>query len=227
MWHKAIIHQLTQDILPLRRQGADFTWKTLDELRNRMVRASVYECGSEQSVEEALAQRPEQKRPSLFDEENAIRPLPQAFMMLEFTDAQNVRKAALLTDRMDSVEIYVFRYDDARKRWRWPLLGMSYGPSFENNSRVAVYEPTALAKSSAKAQQAMVLEHVQGARIACACLELVRQGSIAPAGEAGLSAEEIADRHKERIHMPNPSSFARAQRNRHETGRVGKGAHRM
>ncbi len=227
MWQRAIIHQLTQDILPLRRQGADFTWKTLDELRARLVRASVYECGTEESIEKALAEREEQTRPSLFDSENTIRPLPQAFMLLECTDAKGVKKAALLADKMDSVEIYVFRYDEERSRWRWPLIGMSYGPTFEVNTRVAVYEPSSLAKSSANAQQAMVLDHVQGARLACACLELVRCSLVAPLGEAGPSAEEIADKQKERLDLPRPSSFARAQRNRHETGRVGKGAHRM
>ncbi|MDO5537638.1 MAG: hypothetical protein Q4F72_08930 [Desulfovibrionaceae bacterium] len=227
MWQKALVHQLTQDILPLRRQGADFTWKTLDELRNRLVRATVYECGSEAEIEEALLKRPEQTRPGLFDADNAIRPLPQAFMLMEFTDAAGTKKAALATDRMDSVEIYIFRFDEKLGRWRWPLMGMSYGPAFEQNTRVAVYEPTALAKSGANAQKAMVQEHVLGARLAAACLELARCGLAAPLGEAGPSAAEIEDRHRERIDLPTPSSFAKAGRNRHETGRVGKGAHRM
>ncbi len=227
MWHKAIMHQLTQDILPLRRQGLDFTWKTLDELRSRLARATVYECGAMADVEAALAASGDAGRPSLFDGERRIRPLPQAFMLLEFTDREGGRRAALLTDRMDSVEIYVFRHDQKRGRWRWPLLGMSYGPSFDSNQRVAVYEPSALAGMSAAAQQAMVREHVLGAGRAVSCLELVRRGLVAPLDAAGPSAGEIMDRHAPRPELPRPSSFARAARSRHETGRVGKGAHRM
>lgn len=227
MWQSALVHQLTQDILPLRRQGADFTWKTLDELRNRLVRSTVYSCGTEQDIEQTLQSRQEQTRPSLFDAEHTIRPLPQAFMLLEFTDAGGTRRAALVTDKMDSVEIFVFRYDMQRERWRWPLMGMSYGPAFEQNTQMAVYEPSALAGCSANARKAMVQEHVLGTRLATACLELARCGLVQPEGEAGPSAEEIENKRKDRVELPNPSSFARARRNRHETGRVGKGAHRM
>ncbi len=227
MWHKALIHQLTQDILPLRRQGLDFTWKTLDELRARLARATVYECGQAADVDKALAALEDAGRPSLFDSEMRIRDLPQAFMLLEFTDSEGTDRAALLSDRMDSVEIYVFRHDRERNRWRWPLLGMSYGPTFEENRRVAVYEPSALAGMSAQAQKAMVREHVLGAGRAVSCLELVRRGLVAPLDAAGPSAEHIMDKRVPRPELPRPSSFARAARSRHETGRVGKGTHRM
>ena len=56
MWSSQLHHQISLDILPLRRRGATFTWKTLDELRARLIRATVYHCGAGQELEDRLAE---------------------------------------------------------------------------------------------------------------------------------------------------------------------------
>ncbi|HIV99702.1 MAG TPA: hypothetical protein H9894_00695 [Candidatus Desulfovibrio intestinipullorum] len=231
MWSSQLHHQISLDILPLRRRGATFTWKTLDELRARLIRATVYHCGAGQELEDrlaaALAEAEETCRPSFFDAEKNIRPLPQAHMLLEWTGKGGQKTCALLTDKMACVELYIFRYNEELQRWRWPLLGMAYGPTFDDNCRIAVYEPALLAKSSAAAQKAMLQEHVLDARLALVCLELVRRELVQPEGSTGPTASELQARKQPRDVLPTPSALARSSRTRHEKGVTGKGAHRM
>lgn len=224
MWKKEIHHQLGQDILPLRRKGLNFTWKTLDELRSRLVRATVYECGEKMDIEEAVEDLALESRPSLFDEELRIKPLPQAHMLLEWTERMPV--AALLTDRVTSVELYVFRFSIERQRWRWPFIGMTYGPSFNDSSQVAVLEPTLLADSPEVARQGLVREHSWYLGKTLLALELVRAGLIPPTGKVGPTALALEAKKKHKQVLPTPSSLARQGRVRHEGAMTGKGAHR-
>ncbi len=229
MWRMQIHHQLGQDILSLKRQGAVFTWKTLDELRKRLVRAGEYECADASAIAEQVTALALDHRPSLFGagEDLMLVPLPEAHMLLEWEQARE-RCAALISDRVSCQEIYVFRYADKHKRWRWPLIGMSYGPSFHDNCRIAVYEPTALQQCSATAQKAMVEQHAKATAIAVQALELVRAGKLAPVNGKGETAQQLQAKKGERVDLPTPSSLARSERTRHESVPMGgKGAHRM
>ena len=226
MWRMQIHHQIGQDILSLKRQGAAFTWKTLDALRARLVRAGEYECGNKTSIEERVKALSLETRPTLFGEDLMLVPLPEANMLLEWED-NGEKCATLLTDRVTTLEMYVFRYSLDRERWRWPLIGMAYGPTFDDNCRIAVYEPALLAKSSAAAQKAMLQEHVLDARLALVCLELVRRELVQPEGSAGPTASELQAKKQPRDVLPTPSALARSSRTRHEKGVTGKGAHRM
>ncbi|MBO6002608.1 MAG: hypothetical protein J6P53_03840, partial [Mailhella sp.] len=42
MWRGEIIKTLFLDIMPLKRRGLAFTWKSLDQLRARLMAATVY-----------------------------------------------------------------------------------------------------------------------------------------------------------------------------------------
>ncbi len=226
MWRKALLHQLSLDMLPLRRKGLLFTWKTLDELRARLLRATAYDFGDEASLAERIRALPDSPRPSLFDREERVLPLPQEHMLLEGKTEDGLL-ALLLTDRQSHVEAYAFRYSEEKKRWRWPLLGMTYGPSGSDLHRVAVYEPTVLRDLSRQAQNAMVREHARAVRHGAEALLLIRQGLLPPMGEAGPTAAEHQARREDKAPLPAPSSFARAARTRHETGGQGRGARRQ
>lgn len=225
MWKREIHHQLGQDILPLRRKGMTFTWKTLDELRSRLNRATVYECGPGEDIDGGFEALGLESRPSLFDEELSIKPLPQAHMLLEWKDGKRPM-AALLTDRTASVELYVFRFSEEQKRWRWPFIGMTYGPGFNDSSLVAVLEPTLLAGSSDTARQGLVRDHSRELGRTLRALELVRAGKLLPTGEAGPTALALEAKKKHKQVLPTPSSLARQGRTRHEGAVTGKGAHR-
>lgn len=229
MWRMQIHHQLGLDILSLKRQGAVFTWKTLDELRSRLLRAGEYECASAASIEERVAALELGHRPSLFGsgEDLMLVPLPEAHMLLEWEQDEE-RCAALISDRVTCQEVYVFRYSAEYNRWRWPLIGMSYGPSFHDNCRIAVYEPTTLQKCSSTAMKAMVEQHARSAAIAVQALELARAGSIEPVNGRGETALQLQEKKAEHLDLPTPSSLARSGRTRHESVPMGgKGAHRM
>ena len=220
MWRGEIIKTLFLDIMPLKRRGLAFTWKSLDQLRARLLAATVYHFdalpepesaapqaeaapGAGQDVLDAQAapdqqaqqeqvqqeqlqaqgaearqpgQPKETQNPSLFDVDGNVMPLPQADMLLEFSLPSGQRRAVLLSDREQwGVRMFVFRYSEERKRWMWPLVGVNYGPTFNENSRIAVYEPSALAKMSDAARTSMVREHALDAGKAVQLLRIVRQ----------------------------------------------------
>lgn len=226
MWRMQIHHQIGQDILSLKRQGAAFTWKTLDALRARLVRAGEYECGNKTSIEERVKALSLETRPTLFGEDLMLVPLPEANMLLEWED-NGEKCGTLLTDRVTTLEMYVFRYSLDRERWRWPLIGMAYGPSFHDNCRIAVYEPTALQKCSANAMKAMVEQHVLASGTAVLALELARHELVQPINGRHETALALQEKKGEHQDLPTPSSLARACRTRHESAPMGKGAHRM
>ena len=125
------------------------------------------------------------------------------------------------------IEIFVFRFDGKRGRWIWPLMGMRYGPTFDENAQMAIYEPAVLCAMSEASRAAMVREHTLDAGFVTACLELVRDGRLTPEGEAGESAEALAAGRKPKTASPTPPSMARARRTRHrKTGAGNKGARR-
>ena len=290
MWRGEIIKTLFMDIMPLKRRGLAFTWKSLDQLRARLLAATVYHFGSlpepepvqpaqaqaepaardasgaqnahdapdqqvPQPAEAGLAaggaprsasagqEQPEQaeqpggprqpgqpretQNPSLFDADGNVMPLPQADMLLEYALPGGLRRAVLLSDREQwGVRMFVFRYSEERGRWMWPLIGVHYGPTFNENSRIGVYEPTALARMSSAARTAMVREHALDAGRAVALLRLVRRGEKEPEGEKGLAAAEINAAKTAKVASPRPSSMARASRTHREVGQTGKGARR-
>ncbi|MCR5258783.1 MAG: hypothetical protein K6E40_11575 [Desulfovibrio sp.] len=273
MWRGEIIKTLFLDIMPLKRRGLAFTWKSLDQLRARLLAATVYHFdalpepesaapqaeaapGAGQDVLDAQAAPDQQARheqvqqeqeqqeaqggearqpgqpketqnPSLFDVDGNVMPLPQADMLLEFSLPNGERRAVLLSDREQwGVRMFVFRYSEERQRWMWPLVGVHYGPTFNENSRIAVYEPTALAKMSAGARTSMIREHALDAGKAVQLLRIVRQGGWEPEGERGMTAAEIAAGKTAKVASPRPSSMARASRTHHEAGHTGKGARR-
>ena len=273
MWRGEIIKTLFLDIMPLKRRGLAFTWKSLDQLRARLLAATVYHFdalpepesaapqaeaapGAGQDVLDAQAAPDQQARheqvqqeqeqqeaqgaearqpgqpketqnPSLFDVDGNVMPLPQADMLLEFSLPNGERRAVLLSDREQwGVRMFVFRYSEERKRWMWPLVGVNYGPTFNENSRIAVYEPSALAKMSAGARTSMIREHALDAGKAVQLLRIVRQGGWEPEGERGMTAAEIAAGKTAKVASPRPSSMARASRTHHEAGHTGKGARR-
>ena len=148
MWRSEIVKTLFMDIMPLKRRGLTFTWKSLDELRARLVGATVYVCGPEQTDITTTSSDGSVHHPSLFNENGEIIPLPQAEMLIEYTHEDGSRRAALFTDRgQQGTRIYIFRFNEARGRWMWPFIGMNYGPTFNENGTIAVYEPTVLAKT--------------------------------------------------------------------------------
>ncbi len=260
MWRGEIIKTLFLDIMPLKRRGLAFTWKSLDQLRARLLAATVYhfdalpepepatpqakaaakpeedvqDVPANESVQPSEASEPRQpgqsretQHPSLFDVDGNVMSLPQADMLLEFTLPEGLRRAVLLSDREQwGVRMFVFRYSEERKRWMWPLVGVNYGPTFNENSRIAVYEPSALAKMSDAARTSMVREHALDAGKAVQLLRIVRQGGKEPEGERGRTAAEIATSKTAKVASPKPSSMARASRTHHEVGQTGKGARR-
>ena len=278
MWRGEIIKTLFLDIMPLKRRGLAFTWKSLDQLRARLLAATVYHFDAlhepesaapqaeaapgagqdvldaqaapdQQAQQEQVQQEQEQvqqeqqeaqgtearqpgqpketQNPSLFDVDGNVMPLPQADMLLEFSLPNGERRAVLLSDREQwGVRMFVFRYSEERQRWMWPLVGVHYGPTFNENSRIAVYEPTALAKMSAGARTSMIREHALDAGKAVQLLRIVRQGGWEPEGERGMTAAEIAAGKTAKVASPRPSSMARASRTHHEAGHTGKGARR-
>ncbi|MCR5563052.1 MAG: hypothetical protein K6F46_06755 [Desulfovibrio sp.] len=228
MWRNEIVRTLFFDVMPLKRKGMTFTWKSLDYLRGELVKATVYACGDEDAVRALLPAGEDAPRPSLFDAEKRVRPLPQADMLFEYTAGGGGRRAALATDRRRSgVELFVFRFDERRGRWIWPLMDMRYGPTFDENAQMAIYEPAVLCAMSEASRAAMVREHTLDAGFVTACLELVRDGRLTPEGEAGESAEALAAGRKPKTASPTPPSMARARRTRHrKTGAGSKGARR-
>ena len=84
MWRSEIVKTLFMDIMPLKRRGLTFTWKSLDELRARLVGATVYVCGPEQTDITTTSSDGSVHHPSLFNENGA---------------------AGLLKFRLDSVEL--------------------------------------------------------------------------------------------------------------------------
>lgn len=227
MWRDTIVRTISFDMLPLKRRGENFTLNTLESLRTRLVSATVYACGEEASVRSDLEQKDATRHTSLFDSEGVCLPLPQADMLLEYTASDGQQRAALLSDREEhGVDIFVFRFNAQRGRWMWPFLGMHYGPTFHENSRIAVYDPERLTKTGSRPQAAMIQEHSRDAGIAICCLELVRQGKRDPEGTPGKSAAERRAAKAGRVASPTPPSMARASRTHHEQGSPRKGARR-
>ncbi len=226
MWRSEIVKTLFMDIMPLKRRGLTFTWKSLDELRARLVGATVYVCGPEQTDITTTSSDGSVHHPSLFNENGEIIPLPQVEMLIEYTHEDGSRRAALFTDRgQQGTRIYIFRFNEARGRWMWPFIGMNYGPTFNENGTIAVYEPTVLSKTPSTTKSAMVKEHARDTGPAIAFLELIRQGKIASENAPGRNAAEIDAGKSGRVSSPVPPSMARASRTHHENAPTGKGSH--
>lgn len=303
MWAGEIHAQLGRDILPLRRQGLSFTWKTLDTLRRALLGAAVCVSPDADTLASELARLAEEEarkaaQPSpaassadkagedadatapdavnrdrepgaeareakdqfadageggpdgsqtdsadgsalipgtvpgpkgggsvLFDADGNYVSLPWKRMLFEWEDG--VRRAALLVDHEHGMEMFLFHHSAEHDRWRWPFLGVAYGPRVSDIVRVAVYEPTKLVALPEKTQRAMLDDHAHHSARVFALLRLVRAGRLVPANADELASAQGTRTSRERHELPVPSSLARAKRTRHSrVAGAGKGARR-
>ncbi|MBQ7739458.1 MAG: hypothetical protein IJT59_07385 [Desulfovibrionaceae bacterium] len=160
MCRAALIQTITLDLPILKRKKFHATHASLSYLKEKLRSAAVFDCGEATTI---LARY--QNRASIFIKEEEdlkakILTLPNPNILITYLNTAGVKIAAFLTDAREmGLEMYIFRFDQSKGRWIWPLIGMRYGPSEENITKIGVYEPNILSTLSSQTQNSMVQEH--------------------------------------------------------------------
>ena len=162
MCRSILIQTLYSDLPTFKRQKLHGTYAALSYLHSQLRYAAVFNCGQEQEI---LARYPDRAKlfvPQEEDQPAQILTLANPNTLLVYTKDAGVKIAAFLTDeRQMGLEMYIFRFEPAKNRWIWPLIGMLYGPPEDSIKQIAVYEPKILSGLPPQSQKAMVQDHAK------------------------------------------------------------------
>ena len=235
-FRRSIEFALFRDGLVLKRTGDLASAASLDYLCDLLRKAVSYDCGEEEKLQ---ALRTSDPPPTLFDSTTKeLKALPHPDLFLQYRSRTGLPKAALVSNRRGKgLEVFIFRFDEKRQRWIWPLTGVRYGPSPEDLDQIAVLDPRHLKALSPQAKSAMIQENARNAGPLIAALEEVRSGrspylenvEAAPfttSFDTFFESQDNEEKPRPRKATISPSSFAQKARTRHRKTCSGKGRRR-